>query len=363
MLYTVRYGDSLNSVARAHRVSPAELSSINQLDPHIKPVPGQSLIIPDDNEPSKPIAIHGSVLPGTGDMAFLCAAPYLTYVSVRSGRFLPDGSIIGINDHSLIRRAYGFSTAPLLTVTNQRQGGEYSGELLHGLLQSEGAKAAFSDKLTAYLSCRNYKGVNLDFSSIYPEDASPYAAFAAELAGKLHDSGFVLFITVHGRPEVLRRLDSGPDRVIILPWAKDHAYGPPCPAGPMDNAEECIKAAAASIPSDRILLGIPSFGCNWALPYRGGIARPVYLCEAPTLAHSHFADIRYDEALQAPHFSYYDSAGTEHMVWFHDPRSISARLDLAEKYGLGGISWGNIAPPYRPGWTIVADRYKPDKIL
>ena len=166
MLYTVRYGDSLNSVARAHRVSPAELSSINQLDPHIKPVPGQSLIIPDDNEPSKPIAIHGSVLPGTGDMAFLCAAPYLTYVSVRSGRFLPDGSIIGINDHSLIRRAYGFSTAPLLTVTNQRQGGEYSGELLHGLLQSEGAKAAFSDKLTAYLSCRNYKGVNLDFSSI-----------------------------------------------------------------------------------------------------------------------------------------------------------------------------------------------------
>lgn len=363
MLYTVRYGDSLSSIAQTHHISPAALSTINQMDPHIKPVPGQSLIIPDDNKPYRNITVHGSALPGTGDMAFLCAAPHLTYVSIRSGRFLSDGSIIGINDHSLIRRAYGFSTAPLFTVTNQRQGGEYSGEILHKLLCDDTAKAAFCNNLIDHLSCRNYRGANIDFSRVYPEDAPAYAGFIEDLAHALHGSSLALFVTVHGQSDILCVPGGSADNVIILPCSKDHAYGPPKAAGPIDDMEESIKSAVSAIPSGKILLGIPTYGCNWALPYRGGIARTVYLGEAPALAYSHFADIRYDDTVQAPHFSYYDSAGTEHMVWFHDPRSISVRLELAEKYRLGGVSWGNIAPPYRPGWTVLADRYTPDKIL
>lgn len=362
MLYTVRYGDSLSSVAEAHHLSPASLSTLNQLDPHTKPVVGQALIIPEDSKPLGSIIVHGCTLPGTGDPALLSAAPYLTYTSVCSGRFLADGSIIGLNDLSLIRRAYSFGTVPLLTITNQRQGGAYSGSMLHALLENEEAKSAFMDNLINHLTCRDYRGANMDFARMYPEDTQAYSCFIRQLSDALHERELVLFVTVSELSDILPSIGSCADNVIILPCGRDHAYGPPSPVCPINQMQDVLEQAAGVIPSDKILIGMPSYGCNWTLPYHGGIARTVYLCEAPTLAFNHFADIRYDHTVQAPHFSYYDSAGTEHIVWFHDPRSISARLELVEKYDLGGISWGNIAPPYRPGWICLSDKFDIVKI-
>lgn len=363
MLYTVRYGDSLSSIAEAHRLSPASLSTLNQLDPHIKPVVGQSLIIPDDNKPSRSITVHGRALPGTGDLALMSAAPYLTYTSICSGRFLTDGSIIMPNDRSIIRRAYSFGTAPLLTLTNQREGGEYSGSVLHTLLCDSDAKDTLMDNIINHLSYRDYRGVNIDFARMYPEDTEAYSCFIRKLSDALHERELVLIVTVSGINDTLPAIGGCADSVIILPSGRDHAYCPPAAICPINEMQDVLEHATCVISSNKILMGMPSYGCNWMLPYHGGIARTVYLCEAPTLAFNHFADIRYDDTVQAPHFSYYDSAGNEHIVWFHDPRSISVRLELVEKYGLGGISWGNIAPPYRPGWMCLTEKFDTNKIL
>ncbi len=357
MLYTVRYGDSLSSVAEAHRISPASLSTLNQLDPHTKPVVGQTLMIPEDSTPSQSITVHGCIHPGTGDPALLCVAPYLTYTSICSGSFLVDGTIIGLNDHSLIRRTYSFDTVPLLTMTNRRQGGTYSGSMLHALFESEKSTATFINNIISHLTCRDYRGINIDFDKVYPEDTQAYSCFIRRLSDALHERELVLFVTVSGLRDTLPAIGECADNVIILSCGRDHAYRPPAAIYPINEMQDVLKQATGVIPSGKILMGMPSYGCNWAIPYHGSMARTVYLCEAPALAFNHFADIRYDHAVQAPHFSYYDSAGTEHIVWFHDPRSISARLDMVQKYDLGGISWGNIAPAYRPGWICLTDKF------
>ena len=361
MLYTVRYGDTFNSIASAHHISPASLYCANQIDPHIKSIPGQSIIIPDEVSPIHNAVIHGCVMPNGGDTSLSYAAPYLTCISICSCRIQTDGSIIPPNDCSITSRAHSLNISPLLHITNQRQGGKFSGSLLHAFLCNDEAKASFAEMLLQYMHHRNYRGVNIEFDDIYPEDHASFSGFLHRMGHILHNHKLRLFLSASAVPEELALAYDCADCIILLPGNRDHSALPPAPICPIDETRQLIQTAAALCDPLKLTLCLPYYGCNWTLPYHGCMARTVYLNEIPAIAHNHFADIRYDDTVQASHFSYYDSAGTEHIVWFHDPRSLHARLKLAEEFHLGGISLGNIAPPYRPGWITVADMYSPRK--
>ena len=58
-----------------------------------------------------------------------------------------------------------------------------------------------------------------------------------------------------------------------------------------------------------------------------------------------------------------DSAGTEHIAWFEDPRSIEAKLKLVSEYGLGGVSYWNINTLYRPNWAVLSGMYGIEKVF
>ena len=363
MLYTVRYGDTIASIAAAHHIYPASLYTANQMDPHIKSIPGQSIIIPDESSPIRSLIIHGCAMPNVGDTALSYAAPYLSFISICSCRIQTDGSIIPPNDHSLTSRAHSLGISPLLHITNQRQGGEFSDSLLHAFIHNNEATASFAEMLLQYLFHRNYMGVNIEFDCIYPEDNQACSDFLHRIGSILRNHQLKLFISTSDISGLLPSIYDCADRIIILPKLRYHASQPPAPICPIEEMRKSIQQALHICKAEKLMLALPYYGCNWTLPYHGGIARTVYLSEIPSLAYNHYADIRYDDTVQAPHFSYYDSAGTEHIVWFHDPRSISARVKLAEEYHLGGISLGNIAPPYRPGWIPVADMYSPRKEL
>ncbi len=363
MLYTVKYDDSLSSIAAAHHISPADLSTLNQLDPHAKPVVGQSLIIPGKSRPTRRIIVHSPVLPVIGESSLLNISPYLTYASVCAARILAEGHIAFPNDFSIVSRAASLGISPLLTLSNKHPNNELCKSTLHALLHSREAKETFISTLMNHLRCRGYTGVNIDFSEICTEDASAYSEFIHMLKEALHMDNLILLTTVYKSDKHLSSASEYADYTIILPWEREHISRHPVPFSPVDEVREMIEQTAEILPKERILMGMPSHGYNWKLPCHGASAPVVYLNEAPTLAYNNFADIRYDDTVQSPHFSYYDSAGSEHMVWFHDPRSISARLALAEEYSLGGISWQNTAPLYRPGWICIAEKFRIHKLI
>ena len=363
MLYTVRYGDSLNSIAAAHGVSPAALSTANQLDSHIKPVAGLSLIIPDEHEPKQRTIIHGCIPPCVGETALISAAPYLNCISICSCYVQADGSINSINDHPILSRTRSLGISSLLNITNQRQGGDFSGNALHSLFCNDYAKKRFTDTIVQYLLNNKYAGANIEFDDISFEDLRAYVDFIQIISESLHRHDLRLFVTMSKISDVFPSICGYADRVIMLTQDRYSAFHSPSAICPIEDTRCTLEKAVDMCDTGKLLLSLPCYGCNWVLPYHGNAARIVYLGEIPSLAYRHFADIRYDDKVQAPHFSYYDSAGTEHMVWFHDPRSISARLKLAEEYNLGGVSLGTIAPFYRPGWITLGDMYKPEKTL
>ena len=143
-----------------------------------------------------------------------------------------------------------------------------------------------------------------------------------------------------------------------------YTYGEPMAVAPIDKVRQVLDYAVMEMPPEKILMGMANYGYSWTLPYRKRTAaRPLSLSEIPQTAYSQYADIRFDDTAQSPFFRYYDSAGTEHIAWFEDPRSIEAKLKLVSEYGLGGVSYWNINTLYRPNWAVLSGMYGIEKVF
>lgn len=369
MLYTVKSGDSLYTIARRFGVPMTEISSANHLWDNSKLPIGMNLIIPTEEMPARSIVVNGYAFPTISDPALMGALPYLTYLSVFTARAQADGSIVPMNDDAIIRRAYVNGVAPLMTLTNQRESGEFSSEIAHAILADVAVGDELIQNIAVMLNNRNYFGINLDFEYIFPEDRDLYTDFVRRLRAKLKPFGYLIAVAVAPKTSDAQQgllytahdyaaLGELVDYLIIMTYEWGYTYGEPMAVSPIDKMEEVIAYAASVLPPQKILMGLPNYGYNWQLPFsRSNPARTVALSEAPKLAYNQLADIRFDEASQTPYFRYYHSTGREHIVWFDDPRSIYAKLGLVEKYDLGGISVWNINRLYRAMWLIMSELF------
>lgn len=374
-IYTVKPGDTLFDIAQKNGVTISALVAANQLsDPYKLPV-GLALVIPVQNIRERSIVVNGYAFPGISDIALLGALQYLTYLSVFSAKTRIDGTITGLNDTALIRKCYVNGVAPVLTLTNQRESGGFSGDIAHAVIADEEVKTKLIQNVMEYLDRRNYFGLNIDFEYVREEDRTLYTQFLLDFAAALRRVGYSFSVAL--APKISQEqsgllytahdygaVGSIADKVIIMTYEWGYTYGEPMAVAPIDKVRQVLDYAVMEMPPEKILMGMANYGYSWTLPYKKGTAaRPLSLSEIPQTAYSQYADIRFDDTAQSPFFRYYDSAGTEHIAWFEDPRSIEAKLKLVSEYGLGGVSYWNINTLYRPNWAVLSGMYGIEKVF
>lgn len=374
-IYTVKPGDTLFDIAQKNGVTISALVAANQLsDPYKLPV-GLALVIPGQNIRERSIVVNGYAFPGISDIALLGALQYLTYLSVFSAKTRIDGTITELNDTALIRKCYVNGVAPVLTLTNQRESGGFSGDIAHAVIADEEVKTKLIQNVMEYLDRRNYFGLNIDFEYVREEDRTLYTQFLLDFAAALRRVGYSFSIAL--APKISQEqsgllytahdygaVGSIADKVIIMTYEWGYTYGEPMAVAPIDKVRQVLDYAVMEMPPEKILMGMANYGYSWTLPYKKGTAaRPLSLSEIPQTAYSQYADIRFDDTAQSPFFRYYDSAGTEHIAWFEDPRSIEAKLKLVSEYGLGGVSYWNINTLYRPNWAVLSGMYGIEKVF
>ena len=71
--------------------------------------------------------------------------------------------------------------------------------------------------------------------------------------------------------------------------------------------------------------------------------------------------VQYDETAQSPFFTY-RSAGSEHVVWVEDVRSVQAKLKVASKNGLLGLGYWNLMRPFAQNWSLLNVTFIPQRI-
>lgn len=422
LIYTVKPGDTLAGISRRYGLSPLRIAADNGLSDMSRLVPGQNLLINVDSvryildegqtlfsisqeygvpldelikanpglnplnlrpgdtvmipvarrEKRRPILVNGYAYPSINTNSLNCVLPFLTFLSPFSYKLTPTAELVSPDDSDLIFRAQRSAVMPIMVVTNIFDKG-FSTEVLSVILASEELQERLIGNILSELTGKNYYGVNMDIEYIAPDDRDRYNAFLERLAERLHNEGFIVMSALAPKisadqPGVLYEAhdyaEQGriADYIIIMTYEWGYTYGPPLAVSPINEVRRVLDYAVTEIPPEKILMGMPNYGYDWTLPFmRGTPAQSVSLTQAVDLALRYGVEIQFDEQAQTPYF-YYTDNGTQHVVWFDDPRSIDAKLQLIDDYRLAGASWWTVNRCYVPNWLVLQNMYETVKL-
>ncbi|HHV98376.1 MAG TPA: LysM peptidoglycan-binding domain-containing protein [Clostridiaceae bacterium] len=369
-------GESLYSIARQYGVSVNALIAANpQITNPALIYVGQIINIPPRTIRFGPIMVNGYAFPNINRDVLNRTLPHLTFLSIFSYQVRSDGSLITIPDEPLIQAARAARVAPLMVITNIREGGGFSSDIAHAILTDSQAQNNLINNVVNTLRQKNYHGLDIDFEYIYPYDRESYNNFLRRIVNTLRPLGYT--ITTAIAPKIsatqqglLYEAHDYPvhgalvDHVIIMTYEWGYTYGPPMAVAPINEVRRVLNYAVTAIPRQKIFMGIPNYGYDWTLPYTPGTAaRTISNPGAVELAANVGAVIRFDQTAQAPFFNYYDANGRQHVVWFEDARSILAKLTLANEFRVGGLSYWTIGRYFPQNWLVLSQVYDVVKVL
>lgn len=371
-LYTVRQGDTLYSIAGRFGVSPLELLRNNpNLNGVARLYPGQVLVIRFTDVPETQIDVSGYAYPYVQEEVLRGILPYATILMPFTYGFAADGTPIALDDQRLIRLAAQYGVLPYLHLSTLTEEGNFSSARAAGLFSNEAAQEKLLSQLVSIAQARGYRGIDVDFEYIDPENADDYAAFVGRLRAAANALGGELIAALAPKvsadqPGLLYEghnyaaIGANADAVLLMTYEWGYTYGPPMAVAPLQSVRRVLDYAVSEIPPEKIFMGFPNYAYNWTLPYVQGSSRARLISneEAVRLAVRYGAEIHFDQTAQTPYFSYSDEAGAVHEVWFEDARSCAAKYRLIGQYGFRGIGFWNFMRPFTTGFLLLHTMYR-----
>jgi len=369
VVYTVKEGDSLVSIADSFNVTIMQLLMNNPfLSDREYIYPGEVLIISYNRKGD--ITIHGNTNPNIDRNILRKTLPYLTYLSIVNYTATNEGEIISYYDDSQIieiTKAYG--VIPLLLLTTLTIVGKANITIEYELLLNINFQTEYIQNLLRIIKEKGYKGVNISFQYINVTNIIYYNSFFTLITERLNSEGFLVFVTIDpnlsntGENVNFERvdyslLDQLSQNIIFMNYQWATNVNPPAPISSIQNLDVFLNYVNAFIPPDKIIIGIPTIGYDWELPFLPGLSNVNVLSYdgAINLADIYGAIIEFDETSQTP-FYRYSRDNVQHIVWFIDARSVNALLDLVVKYSLQGAGIWNITI-YNPQlWLVINSQF------
>jgi len=378
--YTVMEGDTLESIAATQGVSLMQLLQNNpDLGDRDVLYPGETLYIDYDTEKVREIAINAYAYPFIDRTVLRKTLPYLTYLTLFTYGFTPEGNLIPIDDEEIIQMAREYNVAPMMLLSTFTEEGTFSNQLAHEIFANQEAQDVLIQNIINNMREKGYYGLDVDFEYILPEDRESYVAFITNLRERLNAEGFMVMValapkTSSDQPGLLyeahdyQALGEAADEALIMTYEWGFTYGPPMAVAPLDKVRDVVEYAITEIPTDKILMGVPNYGYDWKLPFVRGESQAQSLGNVAAVeqAVQYGVPIQYDAVSQAPNYNYRETiTGTpaEHVVWFEDARSIDAKMDLVTEYGLQGIGIWQIMRYFPQMWLVINSQYDIEKVL
>jgi len=377
--YYVQPGDTLYAIARMFGLSTQELARVNNISIDRPLDVGFRLYIPAPQQ-KPPITSIGYIQPtgSTVSQSLINAATnntqYLTYLAPFNYHANRDGSLTPPPLDNLREIARNNNAQLMLVVTNLERG-NFSSELGHILLTVQHVQNNLLDNIVNTAVTEGYKDVHFDFEYLPPEDREAYNSFLRKAKERFSQAGLTLSTAVAPKTsaEQAGTLYTAHDYavhgeiadfVILMTYEWGYSAGPAQAVSPLDQVRKVAEYALTEIPAEKIVLGQNLYGYDWTLPFveGGEYARAISPQQAITIARKNNTAIQFDQTAQAPFFTYYDSSGSEHEVWFEDARSIQAKFDLIKELDLRGIAYWKLGLSFPQNWLLLENNFTVTKL-
>ncbi|WP_082231936.1 LysM peptidoglycan-binding domain-containing protein [Halobacillus massiliensis] len=367
--YFVQPGDSLYEIAQRFNTTVEQLIQLNQLQPGAMLPVGYRLYIPQ--QPKTNITSNAYIEPFGGEVSEALRtaaerrAPYLTYLAPFSYRITTDASLQAPPLDNFKAIAQANSAALMMVVTNLTDEG-FSDELGRQILTDEQFQNTLLDNIVATAKEVGFLDIHFDLEFLPSNLRENYNRFLRKAKQRLTNEGLLLSTALAPKTsgeqvgqwyEAHDYAAHGEivDFVVLMTYEWGYSGGPAMAVSPLDQVRRVVDYAVTVIPPQKIMLGQNLYGYDWTLPFvQGGeFARAISPQQAIQIARENNVAISYDEKAQAPFFTYTDTEGKEHEVWFEDARSIQAKFNLIKELNLKGISYWKLGLSFPQNWQLL----------
>ena len=370
-VHAVRAGETLSSIAAAYGTTVRQLWRNNwSLAGGEALVSGQVLVVSYFEEKLGSALSNGYTYPYIEPDLLAEQLPYLTCLSPFTYGINASGGLLPLEDDALLSAARLRGTAPVMHLSTLTESGQFDTQRAELVLTDMAVQDQLVAEVIQTVLRRGYAGVDVDFEFLPGQLAAAYAAFLDRLRRRLQPQGRFLWAALAPKTSAGQRgllyeghdyaaVAAATDGVLLMTYEWGYTYGPPMAVAPLPNVRAVLDYAVTAIPAGKIFLGVPNYGYDWPLPFVQGSTRAESISNqrAIELAIQYEIAIQYDETAQAPYFYYTDSAGTVHVVWFEDARSMAAKLRLVAEYGFQGMGFWNLMRPFSQTWLVLDSLY------
>lgn len=277
--------------------------------------------------------------------------------------FLSDSSdIISVKIDSAALNIMRKSKIAVVPLISNFYKGAWNSKRTHQLFVSPFKRKLFIDKLLIILEHYHFQGINIDFEDLSETTDEYVINFQRELYKALHAKGFwVTQDVVPFNPDYnLKALNAYNDLFFLMGYDQHSSMGMPGPIAAQSWVEKALDEILAKVPSEKVVLCIPTYGYDWAVGYQG---EDVSYQDAITAAIGYGSKIVFDNNTYNLSFSYTDDGGLVHKVFFTDAVTNFNLMRTAEDYSTAGVAlwrlgaedtrlWKFYDKPLQLGWII-----------
>lgn len=230
------------------------------------------------------------------------------------------------------------------TLANVIHGNWVYQPVMTSILYNPRVQAQHVAAIVALVQRHGYAGIDIDYEDLHATDRAAFTAFITQLAGALHARGKVLSVDLFAKPDNrgydqrnlaqdYHAIGEVADQVRLMGYEYHWADSEPGPIAPIGWIRAVLSYATTQIPAKKIILGVPLYGYDWV----DGHGTPVSWLKAFQLSREYRVRPHFDAAAQSPWFSYTDSSGRRHVVWFENGPSTKVKFEAAQSAGIGGV--------------------------
>lgn len=376
-VHTVAEGDSLFSIAEQYEVDPAQILRNNPSVAEDEVLtPGEQVVIAFEGEaPIDDILINGYAYPFINRNVLRKTLSFLTYLSLFTYGFTAQGDLVAIEDTELIALGNEFGVAPIMMLAPMTPDGNFDTQIAHDMFINPEGQNALIENIIATMQEKGYVGLDIDFEFILPEDRQNFINFIANVQSRLEPLGLLTLVALAPKTSgemtgLLYEAHDYPaigeiaDYVLLMTYEWGYLFGPPMATAPLNNVRQVLEYGISVIDPNKILMGIPNYSYDWALPFVQDETMAEALSNQESLARAaqYGVTIQFDEEAQCPFYEYTDANGVEHIVWFDDVRSMDAKFRLIPEYGLAGAGIWQIMDFFPGMWMVVNALFNINKV-
>lgn len=221
---------------------------------------------------------------------------------------------------------------------------EYKNSIdMYEILSSTSTREKLIAGLVGEVQQYGIDGINVDFEQISMDCGEHYIEFIRELSVSCRKNGIVLSVDNYvptGYTDHYDRREQGivADYVIIMGY--DEHYAGSQEAGSVASinyVENGIADTVSQVPANKVINAIPFYTRIWETTGSSISSQAVGMEMAEEYVAAHNIDVEWNEET-CQNYGEYTSGDTRYQVWLEDEESIRVKLNIMEKYGIGGVA-------------------------